>query len=366
MLLLGLCNFFAAPPIVNCRPFGEFKPSANWSVVAADTNVKILWQLSRNLPPAQYFIDLPNSGIVASGNQVVVREEEWRENGCDAEEGIVALNLYTGTEEWRLPSPPPETLYSSYIENFHDLKTTSDGYILVTNDNAVLKVDYTGKILWVNRELPSRQLRTVYVYADKDLILRTRWGAYVLSAETGKYLSTSSIPNIVAHYGNFYLVGDAKRQEISTFINSFPDTPLFTIKVPDADLIPGVQSSASSFTDFTQNSLFVYNSTWKPDEVTVYDASIGEKLWQLKKRFQTFPVLLYRHIVAYTADGLKIYNYSTGELEHTIQLKRNPDPRAKADEPNSVWVAVSNNIVVLNFRATSDVIALQINALNDN
>jgi hypothetical protein len=193
-------------------------------------------------------------------------------------------------------------------------------------------------------------------------MLRSRSVVYVLSAQTGEYLNTLSIPNVVAHYGGFYLTGDAKLQKIFGFESGYPTTPLFTIQAPNGQIITDAQSLLYPFTDFTQNGFFVYNDTLKPDQVLAYD-TLGNKQWQINEKLLTFPVLLVHHVVVYSIDGLKIYNYNTGKLEYTIRLKRNSPNNETVDEPNSVWIAVYKNIVVLYFRKFWDMVALQVDEL---
>jgi hypothetical protein len=371
LLLLVSCSVFPILPTPEqriCSAADLNSTSATWRIAEGSANARILWQRVAETPfLARFYASYaPNSGFAASNQTFVLLWEDL----CGSETELIAYDIKTGQEVWRLPPPPDVINYAallapSYASVFRSVTPLSDGYALVSVDHWLFRFNTIGELMWANSQLPSRSVRRIYGSENYLYIpaLTTNPEGYIIDLQNGHLAETVDIPNLLAFYDDVAIVGDPCQCSISVF-NWSTQEVLASIQVPNPELVSSALSAPSlQLLSRFEDVLLLYNDFYRPTHIQAYDVRTGQFLWELSKPLETFPVESNHRLIAFTASSVEIYDLRTGVFLSRVTLTDGGSVQAEVPVENRVWLAAQQDIVLINFRSQGDMVALEIPAL---
>jgi outer membrane protein assembly factor BamB len=285
-------------------------------------------------------------------DRVVFHSSFW-EKSPDAvlpsctEQEIVAFDLLTGVLEWRYP------LSQDYSRGYNGLYAVSDGVVIVL-DGILIKFDSDGQYVWSDEGFPSRSINIVY-QDQNNLFLPSKAKFYVVSNETGQRLEEIDIANPISVLnGNIVSAIDESHLQVQ------PTGSQEHLEIPVSDPALIQYAWFSQFTNIAGDILFVYDiAGYGRSSIEAYSLVDGNLLWRSVGDFDDLPVISNNYVYVYENLGIKVIQASTGDQIGTIDLTANGERQLNLS-PHQVYVAIYDNILIVNIRDTWDIIALQI------
>ncbi len=319
-----------------------------WRIASSSIAAQIVWQKAEDKPREDMVVWLPNSGLTASSRHLVYFLEPDPKLGFAGRYVIVAYEVSTGREEWRVDV---DRLFRRVI-------SIDGGYALVV-DTTVVKLGYDGKTLWKNNTFPTRSIGTL-IESGKDLFIPSYSLVYQLSPQTGQVTKSIPIKDVIAFWGDYALVSaDENHLRILDLVHGGRETG--TLKLFDPLPMELALQNLRPFTARHKTILLIYYSIYqKPSRIEAYRLDTGKVLWTIDKPFLDHPALVNDKLILYGPDGLGIYDIATGKQIGSIRLLRVVDGIPDATRLKHVWLAGSGDMVFINYRDTWEMVALKI------
>ena len=279
-------------------------------------DVQILWQYQTLTSAPFQNLGVSNTNLLSSENVALYWQPIDIAN-CLRNPLVVALDMYTGNEIWRIE-----------VDNFvTQLFAVTDGF-LITNPVRIMLVDIDGEKRWEktvhNTEIPLRSIQSVSEIEDVITISTYRSMFYV-QAQTGTIIEQQPLENVVQ-------VEDGRMLVISG------DHQLQLVDINTNESIYDLNLKLSRFHDVRINSLYpradrfeeVLLLYFETKGVEAYDYRTGEFLWELEKSIYSIPTLVDDSLAIYTPENsVEFYDPVDGMLVGTIHI---PSSVSRASE----------------------------------
>jgi outer membrane protein assembly factor BamB len=310
--------------------------AASWIIDKSTTlTTQILWQ--KSIPCLNGYAS-PHGAIAVAANQVLYYD------ACSGFGGeLVALNLVSGVETWKRSA-----------HGLFQVAAADDGFLIVLGDSFVQKLNLGGELVWESVEFTSRSMRAVFPRGDSIYApFRTSSGSgiYILSRQTGQITETIRDEELIALLDGFsikqanseiYLINNDSGQVVWTLQSPFR----FPLEYPDVARIGDI--------------LLLFD---KEEGAIGYNIQTGRKLWSIEKNFGSYPLMSNDQIYLYSLDNsLEVYDSGSGKLTDQTKLQRMNEERGAGKPQSSVALGSSEDIIVLAFRNTGELLTLRIEA----
>lgn len=342
-----------------------------WQLGDSYDNVSIIWQKSEMNTDKRYSSSLPNSGLVASSEHVIY----YYENSQNPDElrQLIALDLYTGTTQWSFSGKRSSFPKTDYLANFDVVMNAGTGYMFIAIDSYVSMINESGKLVWVNETLPSREVRFGYS-SESHVYLPSNDGVYELSLDDGEIEQFIPFDNLLNYTDNYSIVlseealfdeSDESILSVANFadannsidiVDNVTGNSIFMLKLQEPYSIGEAYLIHLPFGQITKGYLIVYDSYLSPEYFAIYDIDEQSLLWQSETPILGIPIIFEDLLIAYTRVGLQFYDLATGKLQQTILLEN----KNVEDTITDVWLASYDNIILINFRNLFQIIALEV------
>jgi hypothetical protein len=376
VLLAALSACVPSAPVSDTEPV--FKDTSNWYIddVSESGTTRIIWQksLEKSRREVEVFWGAPNSGVTASDIQLVYfLDNSEQENQLNL---LISLSLDDGQELWTFSGQRDSFPAVDYLAGFSIVEPAPNGFVFISIDSFLYSLDQDGKLLWENESLPSREARSISI-VDGKIYVPARSKLHQLSATDGHSISVIDINNLLVFLDDYVVtisgevnqvdlgkpiirMEEFARQNNKITLSEFETgKSLFELTLAHPYGIADAYFNHVPFVDRVSDRLLVYDSAYQPSRIDAYKIPDGNLLWTIQKSFLTTPIIVDDYLITYS-DALEIYDASNGILIERISLSR-----VDNQKPESVWITGHNDIVVINYRDTWELVALKIDSLHE-
>ncbi len=346
--VLSGCEEFLRP---DCEAVRDYQTTQNWAVKSTGwIYAELIWQQTVPGDDMTYPTGQPNAGLAIAENQVALVLE------CDGRSALVAFDIASGEKRWEIKNNPSHSPGFSIGTNLRSLIAISDGFVLVSIDSLVTRINAQGEVVWWNRDLPSRSINAVYQIND-FLYFPSYSIVYELSLRTGVWSDTIELDKPV-------WIADTL-----AFMFNVADRAFDVMQWPEQEMLFQIPTNRTS-TDrlvsdryplfqVSEGYVLVYDQAYDPNNVRVFDRHSGNLIWEQNISFSGFPIVLGSKLIGVSQGHVEIYSLANGEYVGAIELRR--DGYDIATSPNnSIWLAGANDKLAIYSRQTHELVVLRL------
>lgn len=307
-----------------------------WSLsqINGFSDAEIRWQ--KHIPCLGVGFGSPNGAIAVTENQVVFHAS------CIGIVGsLVAVDLVTGQQSW-----------TRNIAGVSQVTSLGESIYVVFDDVGIRKFDQSGNELWTSQEFSSRSFWAIYPSSTSLAIpfaTSTEVGIHLLSDMTGALINTIPIVNPLALNNDVIVhLDSAKRLSV---VNLLTSELLWSAEIQAPRYL--LQPFDILFND---DLLLVFSDR---EVIDAYDIANGSLVWSLQRDFGSYPIPVGDKLVIVDRNSDLIFlDFRTGSVLGSLRMKRSIQS-AIFTAPD-ISIGTSDNIVVLAFRDTGEIIAIEL------
>lgn len=310
-------------------------------------DAQVLWHLTENRPRAMAYTGAPNSRITASTDQVAYL---WNSPGssCEQDVELIGFDIQTGEIAWRLYDP-------NLLSVFHRIVAINDGYLMLSDDRVLSRLNNRGEIVWRNGNFPSRSIETVYLVDDR-LYLPSYDRVFVVSAADGVLLRTAEINNLLDGFADRVITGPGGENRV--FISDLDGIEVVAFRLPDSAFIQWAASEIDPVSAHQNSVSLFFNNPHSPTRIDAFDNTTGAALWSQDIASTTLPLVVNERVYVYGINGLLVYDLYTGEQLGAVKLERLGNGLGQPS--TNVWLAGFENTIIIFDRSSWEIVAVQI------
>jgi len=310
-------------------------------------SVNILWQMSMDASPIQYpYHIFADKNISSSHDRLFYIWDGDTIPGfpCSRHDSaFLTLDLRTGEVINHYAGDETLSIKSMIASEF--------GFTVVSHDKVVTQFDSNGNRLWGNQSFGSRTIKNIFETNTHYYLPNSRF-SYVVDKHNGQKQDNLGIPNVIAVYEDIILASDIaneiqiRDQNRQDILDAFPFA---------------IGTDGFGFKPFVTRHKNILILTQLYQGIQAYDLEQDAVIWSLNLPFleNEYPSVIGDKLIVYDKSypSLGFYDIRTGEYIGQIQLANNVSNIA----PEYVDIVSDENIIVIYFQNTHDIVALEVN-----